>query len=145
MEIDYGDSRKLSHGAIKYLNNYKIVENKSVLYVNFILQIYKCVSLLHTDYFSCSLFDAECICNTFILKYNINEGRPYEGDIISITKINLNILNDGQHKLFCCEETKLLEKSAKFLINPAKLINISSKTKESIINNKDQIIIEKKE
>ena len=143
MQIEYGDRRKLSHGAIKYLNNYNIVENKRTLYVNFILQIYKCVSLLHIDYYSCSLFDDECICNTFILKYSIIEGRPYEGDIISITKINLNILSDGEHKLFCCEETKLLEKSAKFLINPTNLINITSKSKKIIIDKKEDEKINK--
>lgn len=129
MEIEYGDSRRLSHGVIKYLNNYKVNENKRTLYVNFILQVYQCVPLLNTNYYSCSLFDDESICKSFIIKYNSNEGRPYEGDIISITKIIINILNEKDSRIYCCEETKLLEKSAKFLIDPNRLINITSKKK----------------
>jgi len=131
MEIEYGDSRRLSHGVIKYLNNYKVNENKRTLYVNFILQVYQCVPLLNTNYYSCSLFDDESICKSFIIKYNSNEGRPYEGDIISITKIIINILNEKDSRIYCCEETKLLEKSAKFLIEPNSLINITSKKKVS--------------
>ena len=130
MEIEYGDSRRLSHGVIKYLNNYKVNENKRALYVNFILQIYQCVPLLNTNYYSCSLFDDESICKAFIIKYNSNEGRPYQGDIISITKIIINILNEKDNRIYCCEETKLLEKSAKFLIDPNSLINITSKKKK---------------
>ena len=132
MYIEYGDSRRLSHGVIKYLNNYKVNENKRALYVNFILQIYQCVPLLNTNYYSCSLFDDESICKAFIIKYNSNEGRPYQGDIISITKIIINILNEKDNRIYCCEETKLLEKSAKFLIDPNSLINITSKKKERI-------------
>ena len=138
MEIEYGDSRRLSHGVIKYLNNYKVNENKRILYVNFILQIYQCVPLLNTNYYSCSLFDDESICKSFIIKYNSNEGRPYEGDIISITKIIINILNEKESRIYCCEETKLLEKSAKFLIDPNNLINITSKKKTNIENKTEE-------
>ena len=143
MNIQYGNSRQLTHSAIKYLNNYQIVENQRTLYVNFILQIYKCVPLLHCDYYSCSLFDDEYICNTFVLKYNKIEGRPYEGDIISVTKINISILSDGEHRLYCCEETKLLEKSSKFLINPKILRTISSKIKKIVLEKKEKNIIKK--
>ena len=138
MYIEYGDSRRLSHGVIKYLNNYKVNENKRILYVNFILQIYQCVPLLNTNYYSCSLFDDESICKAFIIKYNSNEGRPYEGDIISITKIIINILNEKESRIYCCEETKLLEKSAKFLIDPNNLINITSKKKSNIQNKTEE-------
>lgn len=138
MEIEYGDSRRLSHGVIKYLNNYKVNDNKRTLYVNFILQIYQCVPLLNTNYYSCSLFDDESICKTFIIKYNSNEGRPYEGDIISITKIIINILNEKESRIYCCEETKLLEKSSKFLTNPENLSNITSKSKIKN-NNKENL------
>ena len=144
MEIEYGDSRRLSHGVIKYLNNYKVNENKRALYVNFILQVYQCVPLLNTNYYSCSLFDDESICKAFIVKYNSNEGRPYEGDIISITKIIINILNEKDNRIYCCEETKLLEKSAKYLVDPNNLINIASKKKE-IIQSKNKENLDKNE
>lgn len=129
MNYDYGSARQLSSGALRALESYKISESKRNIYVNFILQIYNCVSLLHSDYYSCCLFDKENICNTFILKYNNSEGYPFPGDIISVTKINVSILSDGEHKLFICEETKLLEKNKKFLISPKKLKSISSKFK----------------
>ena len=141
MEMKYGTNRELSHGAINIINNYECKDNNSKLFCNFILQIYNCVPLLNRDQFSCSLFDDEYICNKFILKYSINEGRPYKGDIILITKININILNDG-NKLFCCEENKLLEKSAKFLINPDNLNYISSKQKAFFIDKKENNIKE---
>ena len=143
MEMKYGRNRELSHGAISILNNYECKDNNSKLFCNFILQIYNCVPLLNRDQFSCSLFDDEYICNKFILKYNINEGRPYKGDIIIITKININILNDG-NKLFCCEENKLLEKSAQFLINPDNLNYISSQQKASFIDKKENNVKENK-
>ena len=136
MNYDCGSDRQLSIGALQFLSSFEISEKKRNIYVNFILQIYNCVPLLHSEYFSCSLFDKENICNTFILKYNKSEGRPYPGDIISVTKINVSILSDGEHRLYTCEETKLLEKNKKFLINPKKLKSISSKQK---LVNKDII------
>ena len=136
MNYDCGSDRQLSSGALQFLSSFEISEKKRNIYVNFILQIYNCVPLLHSEYFSCSLFDKENICNTFILKYNKSEGRPYPGDIISVTKINVSILSDGEHRLYTCEETKLLEKNKKFLINPKKLKSISSKQK---LVNKDII------
>ena len=135
MDYDYGSARQLSSGALQILNKYEISENKRNIYVNFILQIYKCVPLLPSDYFSCSLFDKENICNKFILKYDQADGKPYIGDIILVTKINVSILSNRENKLFICEEIKLLEKGKKFLINPKNLINISSKLK---IDNKNQ-------
>ena len=129
MNYEYGSDRQLSSGAIQFLNQYKVSNEKRNIYVNFILQIYKCVPLLHCDYFSCSLFDKENICNQFVLKYDKKEGKPYTGDIISVTKINVSILTDGEHKLYTCEEIKLLEKGKKFLINPKDLKSISSKSK----------------
>ena len=143
MNYQYGADRQLTSGALQFLETYKITENKRNIYVNFILQIYKCVPLLHTDYYSCSLFDKESICNTFILKYNKSEGKPYVGDIISVTKINISILSDGEHRLYTCEETKLLEKGKKFLINPSKLNSISSKYK--LDNSKSKNIFEENE
>jgi len=129
MNYEYGSDRQLSSGAIEFLNKYKVSNEKRNIYVNFILQIYKCVPLLHCDYFSCSLFDKENICNQFVLKYDKKEGKPYPGDIISVTKINVSILTDGEHKLYTCEEIKLLEKGKKFLINLKDLKSISSKSK----------------
>ena len=129
MDYDYGSARQLSSGALQFLNSYKIAENKRNIYVNFILQIYNCVPLLPSDLFSCSLFDKENICNKFILKYDKEDGKPYTGDIISVTKINVSILSNRENKLFICEEIKLLEKGKKFLINPKNLISISSKLK----------------
>ena len=116
MIYECGSGRQLTSGALQLLNSYKFKEDKRSIYVNFILQIYNCVPLLYSDYFSCCLFDKESICNTFILKYNEYDGKPFPGDIISVTKINISILNDGKHKLYTCEETKLLEKNKKFLI-----------------------------
>ena len=126
---EYGSNRQLSSGALKFLTSFKITDSKRNIYVNFILQIYKCTPLLHNDYFSCTLFDKENLCNTFVLKYDKREGRPYPGDIISVTKINVSILGDGEHVLYTCEEIKLLERNKKFLINPEKLLSISSKLK----------------
>ena len=136
MNYDCGSERQLSTGALQFLSEFKISEKKRIIYVNFILQIYQCVPLLHSEYFSCSLFDKENICNAFILKYNKSEGRPYSGDIISVTKIIVSTLNNGENRLYNCEETKLLEKNKKFLINPKILKNISSKQK---LENKDNI------
>ena len=93
------------------------------------------------DYFSCSLFDKENICDTFVVKYNQSEGKPLKGDIISVTKINVSLLSDGEHRLFICEETKLLEKGKKFLVSPKKLKSISSKLK---LDNKENIYSTKK-
>ena len=135
MDYDYGSARQLSSGALQFLNSYKIAENKRNIYVNFILQIYNCVPLLPSDLFSCSLFDKENICNKFILKYDKEDGKPYTGDIISVTKINVSILSNRENKLFICEEIKLLEKGKKFLINPKNLISISSKLKIENKNN----------
>ena len=98
--------------------------------------------MLYSDYFSCCLFDKESICNTFILKYNEYDGKPFPGDIISVTKINISILNDGKHKLYTCEETKLLEKNKKFLLNPKTLKSISSKIK---FESKDKKEVDKKD
>lgn len=133
MDYNYGSARQLSSGALRFLNSYPISDNNRNIYVNFILQIYKCIPLLPSELFSCSLFDKENICNKFILKYD--EGKPYVGDIISITKINVSILSDRKNKLFICEEIKLLEKGKDFLINPKNLINISSKLKLESKNN----------
>ena len=129
MIYECGSGRQLTSGALQLLNSYQFKEDKRSIYVNFILQIYNCVPLLYSDYFSCCLFDKESICNTFILKYNEYDGKPFPGDIISVTKINISILNDGKHKLYTCEETKLLEKNKKFLLNPKALKSISSKIK----------------
>ena len=139
MNYDCGSERQLSTGALQFLSEFKISEKKRIIYVNFILQIYQCVPLLHSEYFSCSLFDKENICNAFILKYNKSEGRPYSGDIISVTKIIVSTLNNGENRLYNCEETKLLEKNKKFLINPKILKNISSKQKLESKDNKDNI------
>ncbi len=133
MDYNYGSARQLSSGALRFLNTYAISDNNRNIYVNFILQIYKCIPLLPSDLFSCSLFDKENICNKFILKYE--EGKPYVGDIISITKINVSLLSDRKSKLFICEEIKLLEKGKNFLINPKNLIDISSKIKLESKNN----------
>ena len=142
MSYEYGSDRQLSSGAIQFLNQYKVTNEKRNIYVNFILQIYNCVPLLHCDYFSCSLFDKENICNQFVLKYDKKEGKPFPGDIVSVTKINVSILTDGEHRLYTCEEIKLLEKGKKFLINPKDLKGISSKSKiesKSKHNNNDII------
>jgi hypothetical protein len=133
MDYNYGSARQLSSGALRFLNTYAISDNNRNIYVNFILQIYKCIPLLPSDLFSCSLFDKENICNKFILKYE--EGKPYVGDIISITKINVSLLSDRKSKLFICEEIKLLEKGKNFLINPKNLLDISSKIKLESKNN----------
>ena len=127
---------KLSHGALKYIYEYEIKENKTSLNVNFILQIFKCVRLLNTDLYSCTIFDDECISNNFILKYNMFDKRPYEGDIILIKKININILSDGEHVIYLCREISLLEKRAKFLIDFKNLINIPTKINK--LNQKNQ-------
>ena len=135
MDIQFNSRRKLSHGALKILNNFSIKEDKRIFYANFILQIYKCFPLGHnSDLFSCEVFDDEYLCQNFIIIYNINEGRPYNGDIISITKIIINILPYG-NVVFCCEEIKLLEKSAQYLINPENLKIISNKPKKNTLNN----------
>ena len=135
MNYDYGSERQLTSGALKYLDLYAIQEDRRTIYVNFILQIYKSTPILHNDYYSCSLFDKENICDFFILRYTKMEGIPCRGDIISVTKININILGDGEHRLFICEENKLLEKSKEFKINIEKLKSISSKIKFYNINN----------
>jgi len=143
MNIQYnlfGNCRKLSHGAINELSKCDISENKKIFFVNYILQIAKCHPLISVNYYNCTLFDDEYICNEFILGYNKTEGIPYAGDIISITKIIINTLPDGEHRLFFCEEVKLLEKSAKFLLNPNNLKIISSKSKNLILDNNQEII-----
>ena len=143
MNIQYnlfGNCRKLSHGAINELSKCDISENKKIFFVNYILQIAKCHPLISVNYYNCTLFDDEYICNEFILGYNKTEGIPYAGDIISITKIIINTLPDGEHRLFFCEEVKLLEKNAKFLINPNNLKIISSKSKNIILYNNQEII-----
>ena len=143
MNIQYnlfGNCRKLSHGAINELSKCDISENKKIFFVNYILQIAKCHPLISVNYYNCTLFDDEYICNEFILGYNKTEGIPYAGDIISITKIIINTLPDGEHRLFFCEEVKLLEKNAKFLINPNNLKIISSKSKNMILDNNQEII-----
>ena len=135
MDYNYGSARQLSSRALEFLNAYKISENNRNIYVNFIFQIYNCVPLLPSDLFSCSLFDKENICNKFILKYDQADGKPYAGDIILVTRINVSILSNRENKLFICEEIKLLEKGKKFLINPKNLKSISSKLK---IDSKNQ-------
>ena len=135
MNYEFGSERQLSSGALQFLDSFKLQDNKRNIYVNFIFQIYNCVQLIHNDYYSCCLFDKENICNTFILKYNEYDGRPFPGDIIFVTKINISILIDGKHKLYICEEVKLLEKNKKFLINPKTLKSISSKIKFDNKNN----------
>ena len=135
MDIQINNNRKLSHGALKILNDFSIKEDKRIIYTNFILQILKCFPLENNhNIFSCEIFDDEYLCQNFIISYNINEGRPYNGDIVSITKIIINILPNKGNILYCCEEIKLLEKSAKYLINPNNLKIISNKSKKKIIN-----------
>ena len=140
----YGNCRTLTHGALKELNNCDIASNKKIFFVNYILQIEECHPLFTANYYNCKIFDDECICNAFILGYNEYEGRPYKGDIISVTKIIINTLPDGEHRLFFCEEVKLLEKGAKFLINPKNLEIISSKSRKIILNNNQEFIKENK-
>ena len=141
MEIN--SKRKLSHNSLEHLINYDFKENQKEYFVNIILQLYKCVPILNREYFSCSLFDDEYICNKFIIKCNKNE-IPYPGDILCITKIKINILDD-ENLFYFCEEIEILEKGAKFLINPDNLKNISSKQKKFKLKNNENIIPEKKE
>ena len=134
--MQFNSKRNLSHGALKTLSDFSLKEEKRVFYANFILQILKCFPLENNpNLFSCELFDDEYLCPNFIISYNINEGRPYKGDIISITKIIIVFLPYKGNILFCCEEIKLLEKGAKYLINPENLKIISNKSKKNILNN----------
>ena len=129
MDIYISSKRKLSHNKLQNLIKYDFKENQKEYFVNLILQIYDCVPILNEEYFSCSLFDDECICKKFIIK-SAQNGRPYKGDIVSITKIKINILDDG-NLLYYCDEIKILEKGANFLINLNDLKNISSKLKDT--------------
>ena len=129
MDKQLGQRRRLSHRALKILNNYNVNDNNRIFYANYILQIYESFPILNTVLFSCTLFDDECICNSFIL--HDYESRPYVGDIIMVTKIIINILANEQ-RLYICQEFKFLEKSAKFILNPKNLIKISSKPKQFI-------------
>ena len=114
MNYEYGPKHQLTRGSIQFLNSYKFEDSKKNLFVNFTFQIYDSTPLINSNLFSCCLFDKNNISNNFILKYKENEGKPFKGDIISVTKINISVLID--HKLFICEEVNLLEKNKKFLI-----------------------------
>lgn len=143
MDIYISSKRKLSHNKLQNLIKYDFKENQKEYFVNLILQIYDCVPILNEEYFSCSLFDDEYICKKFIIK-SAQNGRPYKGDIVSITKIKINILDDG-NLLYYCDEIKILEKGANFLINLNDLKNISSKLKDTKKGNNELKILEKKD
>ena len=145
MENKFEKSSQLSHGAIKDLIEYEINENKRIIHPLMILQLYKCYPISYNGLYSCHLFDTEYICNQFLLKYNPYEGIPSEGDIILITKIIINVLNDG-NRFFYCEGTKLLEKGEKFRVNPTNLKYISiNQSKNANLENKEKNINDKKE
>ena len=118
---------KLSHGAIKELNIFYLTDNKQIAKANYIFQIYDCFPLLNNDYYSCTLFDDEKILNTFFLKYDKNEGKPFKGDIILVDKIYITNFDDKEDIIFICKGVKIIKKSADFLVDPHLLDKISIK------------------
>ena len=116
---------QLSKGAIKYLQNLNHSQNSII--VDFIFQIYECIPLSLCNLYRCSVFDDECFCDAFLLKYNEKQGRPRDSDIIKVSVISKIYFPNKEICMYICEEVKLLHRMIEFVKNFDALEKVSVK------------------
>ena len=130
MEKKNEEKIKLSHEAIKSLYIYALKNFKKITNINYIFQIYDCFPLhKYKDYYSCTLFDDTNISSNFILKYEMEDGKPYIGDIISTSNVNVTNFGDKEQIIYVCKGIKVIKRNSNFLFDPKHLENISMKIK----------------
>ena len=120
---------QLSKGAIKYLQELDHCQNSITVDFNF--QIYECIPLALCNLYRCSVFDDECFCDAFLLKYDEKDGRPRDSDIIKVSIISKIYFPNKEICMYICEEVKLLNRIIGFLKNFESLEKVSVKVQTS--------------
>ena len=128
---------KLSSGAIKYLESFKLSNGqKKGIDVDYTFQIERATKNAGGVY-NCTLLDRDSKYGGFLLQYEQKDGTPGVGDIIHVSKILIAVLPSRESYIYYCKNVKLIRKAMALQVDPNQLSNLSKK--KSLENYKNSV------